>query len=470
MECCLYCGEPIALLQRWKLGRAKGMFCSKEHEEAHTRLQAQAILRLMMPRGAEGEEAGDEVTVTADEDEESPELAPPVMSAKPRDSVARFSPVLHPKPVTRQPAHPPRKPFGPCFAIADYVAVPITAGLPEALVPMSPGEYEAHSIPLPEVAALNRVCSVGLELAGLVNIDLNARGLHGIGSRLVVAEFDIPMMLPRLTIDRRMAFREPGRVSIGFASYAGEVAIRRGSGWVDAQPTFRSLRQRRLAARVLNAGAISLRGHSHARSEPTLICGQAGERWAEREISLQLPQMEAPMVLLDRAGTLGFSIIRDPRFLKEIRNCEPLAWAPGIENPQFGGGMTICPQLPCAVRLPLELIPCMRFDPAVAPSEDRLDVKIVFPASAGFVEGEIPEFQISSLVGPPIGPRPEDGVVQLPVQLLALRRGANEMGRARSPLPGFKAIRLEILTVPAEPIFSLAPLRFTRAKAQAAVC
>ena len=116
MECCLYCGEPIALLQRWKLGRAKGLFCSKEHEEAHTRLQAQAILRLMMPREAEDEEA----TVTADEDEASPELAPPVMSAKPRDSMARFSPVLHPKPVTNQPAHPPRKPFGPCFANVQY--------------------------------------------------------------------------------------------------------------------------------------------------------------------------------------------------------------------------------------------------------------------------------------------------------------------------------------------------------------
>src|ERR1700722_7972533 len=131
MECCLYCGEPIALLQRWKLGRAKGLFCSKEHEEAHTRLQAQAILRLMMPRGA------DEVTITAEE--ESPDLAPPVMSAKPRDSVSRFSPVFDPKPVTRQPAHPPRKPFGPCFAIADYVAVPMSAGLPGALVPMLAG-------------------------------------------------------------------------------------------------------------------------------------------------------------------------------------------------------------------------------------------------------------------------------------------------------------------------------------------
>ena len=57
-------------------------------------------------------------------------------------------------------------------------------------------------------------------------------------------------------------------------------------------------------------------------------------------------------------------------------------------------------------------------------------------------------------------------MVRVRTELMTLGRGS----RATGVVPGFRAIPLEILTVPGEPVFSLAPLRFSRAKAQAARC
>jgi hypothetical protein len=121
MERCLYCGEPIALLQRWKLGRAKGMFCSPEHEHAHTELQAQAVMRLVLSGEPEPVAAAE---VLNSPEPDSPDRAPAAMTARPQNS-HRATPTANPGPFTRQLEAPPLEPAFARFFFAGCVAVQI---------------------------------------------------------------------------------------------------------------------------------------------------------------------------------------------------------------------------------------------------------------------------------------------------------------------------------------------------------
>jgi hypothetical protein len=424
MECCLYCGEPITLLQRWKLGGAKVLFCSREHEDAHTELQAQAVMRLVM-QAESIDTAEDEPAVpkAAAADLLLPDLAPAAMTARPQNSW-RVAPIVSADPVTPRPARPPLG--SPCasFSFANCIAVPVA---PAQIARLDPARARNEALEFDPPAPL-----------------LAAGTFAPFTPTLGISDaVPLPGPVPKVAIQPRLSLDAEG-CSSSF-SLAGVDHVRtvtltlKMAGAVECFEGIRSMDRRvpTVAPRERSLTEISVNMPVHDAAAPALSLSMAG-----------LQEMRAPGSTPEPVG-IGFSL----QLLElsiNLRFPGTPATGPRLQN---GGHhpMDVKAIRSCADLAGLEVAP---FDQALYP---------LYANNAGLPPA-FPLFMLDPLIGEPIKAGSDDRVIHWPA-LLLLKRGT---GRGNQ-FPAFKSVPMQILSGSSAPVFSIKPVRLSRPSSARAV-
>jgi hypothetical protein len=456
------------------LGRAKGMFCSKEHEDAHAELQSQAVERLMTAKeGAQTK--GTREPADPFSELERVDLAPAAMTAQLQDSARPLATVANLKGVAPRPTPPPMTPAYPRFALADEIRVPISASeiaSPDSFRrPNCTFVSDLRNPLLPaELLALLAPALEDLPVFLLRGPDPAVPPVPLVAeSSPVRPEPPSSIQLPSHAADVSTRTLPTGRpIRIDAPPNRGRVTVRSGSSCLDTSSTVLPTG----AAITLSlemAAAICCKEWLRFTGAPMPAPKRREQDWAESEIEIEFParRIETPASFLSLAASVELEK-SCAKGRATVRTVEPLEM---LADPQFPSTPAVCPVLRGGARRPIEPAaawrgPTVSRTEGILPGQPSVENGIRFPPLISAPESEpaTPEFAISRMIGSPIGPRATDCMTDVPAVLLVLRRrAAEEKGHGSSRLPGFKPIPMNALPAVAGFVSSIEPLRLARA-------
>ena len=299
----------MTLLQRWKLGRGKGVFCSREHEDAHTDLQAQAARRLM---GADAvEDLPEPETAGAQNGEWKLEtLAPPVMAVEPRDMRRPVMATVHAAPGRLRIARPVLKWADARFAPADDAAgriMPAANGRTVAIDPFAADpSFEAPSFDAqgPFLSARSSAPSNPAPRPATVRMRVLPDPIVSevrLNPPLPLAQVKTPVRFPTHAIEISGGnIQRAGRLRIDVAASGGHIAIRSNILSLSASPSEPrvDLSIVRGAQHLDHTGPLPIEitpspGQVEIRSRISNLDAVLSELQIDRSIGCGAPQLEA---------------------------------------------------------------------------------------------------------------------------------------------------------------------------------